>query len=48
MCGTREWKNLRDVGKGEERWFTALEGEEEKMEEEADKERTSVGMSSGG
>jgi len=28
VCVTREWKDLGDVGKGEERWFTSLEEEE--------------------
>lgn len=47
VSGTREWKDLGEVGKGEERWFTSLE-EVEMMEEEVDEERTSVGMGGGG
>ena len=37
VCGMREWKALGDVGRGEEG-----------MEEEADEEGASVGMSIGG
>ena len=44
MRGAREWRDLGDVGKGEARLFTSLE---EIMEEEADEERTSVGMVGG-
>jgi hypothetical protein len=29
VCSAREWKDLGDVGKGEERWFISLEEEEE-------------------
>ena len=43
VCGTRNWKNSGDVGKVEERWFTSLEEEEERMEEYADEERTALG-----
>ena len=42
VCGAREWKDLGDIGKGEERLLTSLE--EEIMEDEADEERTSIGM----
>ena len=35
-------------GKRLERWFISLEEEEERMEEEVDEERTSVGMGGGG
>ena len=45
VCGARAWKNLGDVRKGEERLLTSLK--EEIMEEEADEERTSVGMVGG-
>ena len=47
-CGAREWKEAGEVGKGEEMWFISLEEEEERMEEEVDEERTSVGMGGGG
>ena len=48
VCGVWEWKVLGDVGKGEERLLMSLE--EEIMEDEADEadeERTSVGMVGG-
>ena len=45
MCGAREWKEGADAGKGEEMLFISLK--EEIMEEEADEERTSVGMVGG-
>ena len=48
MCGAREWKEVGEVGKGEERWFNSQEEEEERMEDEADEERTSVGINDGG
>ena len=35
VCGTWEWKEVGDVGKGEERWLMSLE-EEERIEGEAD------------
>jgi len=47
-CGAQEWKEVGEVGKGEERWFISLEEEEERMEEEADEERMSVGIGGGG
>jgi len=37
-----------EVGKGEDRWFISLEEEVERMEEEADEERTNVGIGGGG
>lgn len=37
VCGTQEWKDLADVGKGEGRRFTS-------PEEEANEDRMSVGM----
>ena len=48
VCGAREWKEVGEVGKGEERWCSSLEEEEERMEDDADEERTSVGMGGGG
>ena len=48
VCGAREWKEVGEVGKREERWFSSLEEDEERMEDEADEERTSVGMGGGG
>ena len=48
VCGAWEWKEVGEVGKGEERWFISLEEEEERMEEEAEEEQTSVGMGGGG
>ena len=48
VCGAREWKEVGEVGKGEERWFSSLKEEEERMEEEAEEERTSVGIGGGG
>ena len=44
VCSKPQWKEIADAGKGEERLFTSLE---EIMEEEADEERTSVGMVGG-
>ena len=45
VCSKPQWKEVADAGKGEERLLTSLE--EEIMEEEADEERTSVGMVGG-
>ena len=48
VCGAREWKDLGDIGKGEERLLMSLE--EEIMEDEADEaneEWTSIGMVGG-
>ena len=48
VCGAREWKEVGEVEKGEERWFNSQEEEEERLEDEADEERTSVGINNGG
>ena len=48
VCGAREWKEMGEVGKGEERRCSSLEEEEERREEEAEEERTRVGMGGGG
>ena len=48
VCDAREWKEVGEVGKGEERWCSSLEEDEERMEDEADEERTSVGIGGGG
>ena len=48
VCGAREWKEVRKVEKGEERRLNSQEEEEERMEDEADEERTSVGINDGG
>ena len=45
VCSKPQWKEVGDVGKGEEMLFISLK--EEIMEEEADEERTSVGMVGG-
>ena len=42
--GTQEWKDLGEIRKGDKRWFITLEEDEETMEEEADEERTRVGI----
>ena len=47
-CGIWEWQNSWDIGKDEDRWFTPLEEEEERMEEEAAKEQMGLGMTGGG
>ena len=47
VCGARQWKEVGEVEKGEERWFNSQEEEEERMEDEADEERTSVGINNG-
>ena len=47
VCGAREWKEVGEVGKGEERWFNSQEEEQERTDDEADEERTSVGIHNG-
>lgn len=39
---------MGEVGKGEERWFISPDDVEERMEDDAEEVRTSVGMGGGG
>ena len=48
VCGAWEWKEVEKVEKGEERQLNSQEEEEDRMEDVADEERTSVGINNGG
>ena len=48
MCGAWEWKEVGEVEKVEERWFNSQEEEQERTDDEADEEWTSVGIHNGG
>ena len=48
VCGAQEWKEVGEVEKGEERWFNSQEEEQERTDDEADEEWTSIGIHNGG
>ena len=50
VCGVQRWKEVGEGGEGEgdERWFTSLEREEQRMEKGVHEEWTDIGMGHGG